>query len=101
VIVLSHPEWWLDHVDELVDALTVAANAPERDEPVQATDHEVVISDPGWWLEHLDELEAGLAEAVREREPPQQEGLIDLDTLLNRAHEHPDPEQQRDCGIER
>ncbi len=28
MIVLSHPEWWLDHVDELVDALTVAAQAP-------------------------------------------------------------------------
>jgi hypothetical protein len=51
VIVLSHPGWWLDHVDELVDALTVAARAPERDEPVQATDQEVVIADPGWWLD--------------------------------------------------
>jgi len=36
VIVLSHPEWWLDHVDELVDALTVATQAPERDEPLRA-----------------------------------------------------------------
>jgi hypothetical protein len=70
VIVLSHPDWWLDHVDELVDALTVAVQTPETGGPVHATDQEVVISDPGWWLEHLDELEAGLAEAVREREPP-------------------------------
>lgn len=45
MIVLSHPEWWLDHVDELVDALTVAAQAPERDEPVQAGEEEVVLAD--------------------------------------------------------
>lgn len=103
VIVLSHPEWWLDHVDELVDALTVAARDPERDEPVQATDDEVVIADPGWWLEHIDELEAGLAEAVREREPPQREGSIDLDAWLSRARDDPEPEPEhdRDHGIER
>jgi hypothetical protein len=89
VIVLSHPEWWLDHVEELVDALTIAASDPERDEPVRATDAEVVIADPGWWLEDIDELEAGLAEAVREREP-QREGSIDLDAWLSRALLHTD-----------
>jgi hypothetical protein len=43
VIVLSQPGWWLDHVDELVDALTVAAQTLEQDEPVQATRHQAVV----------------------------------------------------------
>jgi hypothetical protein len=103
VIALSHPEWWLEHVDELVDALSIAAQTPETGEPIHATDEEVVISDPGWWLEHLDELQAGLAEAIREREPPQRDGSWDLVDVLNKAREYPtpEPERDRDHGIER
>jgi hypothetical protein len=76
VIVLSHPEWRLDHVDELVDALTLAARLPDVDEPVR--DDEVALSHPDWWAEHPDELRAVLQEAAREREPP----WIDLDVEL-------------------
>jgi hypothetical protein len=74
--VLSHPEWWLDYVDELIDALTVAAALPDVGEPVR--DDEIAISHPEWWAEHPDELCAVLQEAVREREPP----WIDLDAEL-------------------
>ena len=58
------------------------------------------VADPGWWLGHIDELEAGLAEAVREREPPQLDGSIDLDAGLSRAREDPELERDRDHGIE-
>ena len=66
MIVLSHPEWWLDHVDELVDALSVAATLPDVDEPVRDT--EVALSHPQWWADHPDELRAVLQEAARELE---------------------------------
>lgn len=54
VIVFSHPRWWRDHVNELVDALT-SPRAPERDAPDAGERYEVVIADPGWWLHHIDE----------------------------------------------
>jgi len=78
MIVLSHPDWWLDHVDELVDGLRVAAQSPERDEPAQARDDEVVIADPGWWAERVDELTEALARAA-DREPPDLD--LDIDVL--------------------
>jgi hypothetical protein len=75
VIVLSHPEWWVDHVDELVDALTIAADSPEANElafpgadELLASADEVVVADPAWWLDHVDELLDGLARAATERE---------------------------------
>jgi hypothetical protein len=33
VIVLPYPEWWFDHVGELVDAPSIATQAPEGHEP--------------------------------------------------------------------
>lgn len=73
--MLSHSEWWLDHPDELVDALTVAARSPESHVPPPARDTEVVISDPAWWLEHMDELTDALrvAAGIRERETDQEQ----------------------------
>jgi hypothetical protein len=85
VIVLSHAEWWLDHVDELVDALTVAARLPDVDEPVR--DDEIALSHPQWWADHPDELRATLEEAVRELEPP----WLDLDAELQRERPPPEP----------
>lgn len=67
MIVLSHPEWWVDHPDELVDALTIAASSPEADEPDLAGAGEVEIADPAWWLDHVDELIDGLNQAAAER----------------------------------
>jgi hypothetical protein len=118
VIVLSHPEWWLDHVDELVDALTVAAQEPERNEPVQAGDDEVVVADPGWWLKHVDELTDALAAAaaIRERQERVQRteqrqaiepdhAWVDLEALRRAREQQPtpphDPSRDHDRGIDR
>lgn len=118
VIVLSHPGWWLNHVDELVDALTVGAQTPEPDEPMQAADEEVVIADPAWWLYHLDELTDALAtaERIRERQvenarenrEPQQPSepehtWVDLDALREARQQQPmrDPDRDRDRGNDR
>lgn len=65
MIVLSHPEWWVDHVDELVEALAIAASSPEAHEPDLAGVDEVEIADPAWWLEHVDELIDGLTPTRR------------------------------------
>jgi hypothetical protein len=86
MVVISHPEWWLEHVDELVDALSVAATLP--DEPDRIAETDVALSHPGWWAEHPDELVEALHEA--ERQPPR----IDLRQALRDAAERPPPERQ-------
>lgn len=68
MIVLSHPEWWVDHIDELVDALAIAAQSPEAKAPDLAAGDEVVVEDPGWWLDHIPELIDGLSRVAAERE---------------------------------
>lgn len=64
MIVLTHAERWLGHVYELVGALTVAACAPEPDEPVHATDQEVVIPDLGAVLNRAHEYPARAQQSV-------------------------------------
>ena len=92
VLVLSHPEWWLDHVDELVDALDTATTLPDVDELIR--DDEVALSHPGWWAEHPNELRAALQEATRELEP-----WLDLDAELQREHPPPEPpSHEREIG---
>jgi hypothetical protein len=105
-VVLSHPEWWIDHPDELADALRIAAQAPERDQAVETTADEVRIEDPGWWADHVDELVDGLGrvETFREREaqdrddtaakPRQQWG--DIDAMIARRAERIDADRSVD-----
>jgi hypothetical protein len=80
VIVLSHPEWWVEHGDELLDGLAIAAQSPDASEldfpgadELLADADKVVIVDPAWWLDHVDELIDGLSRAVAEREAEQEQ----------------------------
>jgi hypothetical protein len=34
-VVIAQPQWWLEHLDELADALAVAATLPDSREPVK------------------------------------------------------------------
>jgi hypothetical protein len=90
---LTRPDWWIDHLDELLDGLTYAALhdvAPDGSLSSTTTavrptgifsdwgtagsaDHmselvesgkAVSIYRPGWWLAHPDELVAALREAA-------------------------------------
>lgn len=77
VIVLSHPKWWLDHVDELTDALATAAALRERQERVQETEQRQPVEPEHTW--------------------------VDLATLRRAREQWPPPpnDPSRDCGIGR
>jgi hypothetical protein len=79
VIVLTHPGWWLDHLDELTDALATAEPIRERE-----------------------------AENAREDREPQhpsepEHTWVDLDALREARQQQPlrSPDHDRDRRIDR
>ncbi len=127
-VVITQPGWWLDHVDELVAGLRVAAEMPNETTVFHGADA-VTIEDPAWAADHVEDLERILREAAeveqsaqqfsdidralrgtyeRDDRPPPERGhqdpdlTFDLDSTLKDAREHPppEPEQDRDHGID-
>lgn len=71
-VVVVDPVWWVDHIDELFDALRQARpwGLAERtgsalaNRPTSPPEGSIVITHPKWWVDHPDELEDALREAV-------------------------------------
>ena len=100
-VVITQPEWWLDHMDELIAGLRIAATMPDEPTVFHGANF-VTIDDPAWAADHAEDLRRILREAAEHEQQAQQ--FIDLDAALRDAYERDDtgrPSPERDRGIER
>ena len=78
-IEIVDTEWWLNHMDELVAALHVAAELPDADQAITPWwASKLIVSSPQWALEHIDELRAGLEEGANRLGPQPEPRISDL-----------------------
>lgn len=87
-VVITQPEWWIDHIEELIEGLRVAATMPDEQHVFDAA-NSVTLDQPGWWAEHPDQLRAALRESITLEAQAQR--WLDIDAAMKRAYERPEP----------
>jgi hypothetical protein len=82
-VVIIRPEFWLEHLDELVEGLRIAATMPDERHVFDAG-ASVVLDQPAYWIDHVDELRAVLRESIVLEASAQQ--WLDVDAAMGEAY---------------
>ena len=83
-VVITQPGWWIDHIEELIEGLCVAATMPDE-QPVFDAANSVALDQPGWWAEHPDELRAALRESITLEADAQR--WLDIDAAVAKSYD--------------